>query len=300
MTSQQDTQERGAGFRNKRTAPFTMLANAMLRNPELSLKAKGLLAVMLSFPNDWQYHMRHIEGQSSDGRDSHRAALKELADFGYVVMRRVKDEKGRHAQVEYEVSDTGWTDPESVKLSTIGFSGAGKPGAGEPVTTKTDSTKTDRTKRKDGAEPHRAGQEPTPSESDTHLPPVREPSQAEPKVGKPSKAASSEKVPPAPLEVPHRLAALSGWEEAWGAWLEYRRERKLTCTPATLKGQLKKLAAEPDPLAVIEQSITQGWAGLFPLKAPTTPRTQQDANARAVQTAQAVYNALQEDTDVPF
>lgn len=288
-----DTQERSAGFRNKRTAPFTMLANAMLRNASLSLKAKGLLAVMLSFPDDWQYHMRHIEGQSSDGRDSHRAALKELADFGYVVMRRAKDERGRHARVEYEVSDVGWENPQYVKPSTIGFSGAGKPGAGEPDTTNTDLTKTDLDQEKDGAAPHRARPTPRAPDDPAHLPPVRESGQAERKAGNPSPPTALEKVPRgAAVEFPPELAAHSGWEEAWGEWLAYRRERKLTCTPATLKKQLHKLATMPDPLAVMEQSITQGWAGLFPLKGAGKPRTQADANQRFVENVQAHGDAI--------
>lgn len=96
-------------------------------------------------------------------------------------------------------------------------------------------------------------------------------------------ATSSRNVPGAvaALTVPAELLARPGWEETWGAWLEYRRERQLTCTPATLNAQLRKLAAEPDPLAVIDQSITNGWAGLFALKSVAArPKTQAEANER--------------------
>ena len=93
------------GFTNKRRNPFTMLSNAMLRSPELSLQAKGLLGVMLSFPDDWQYYMQHLETLSSNGREAHQGALKELLAGGYVSRTTTRGERGR-IQYAYEVSDT--------------------------------------------------------------------------------------------------------------------------------------------------------------------------------------------------
>lgn len=124
-----------AVFRNKRRDNFTIIANAALRNPNLSLKAKGLLALMLSFPDDWQYHMSHIEQQSTDGRDSLRSGLRELLNAGYLERTRVRDGDGKLGGYEYCVGDE--------IPSTDGFSGAGFPGAGQPAATKTDSTKTE-------------------------------------------------------------------------------------------------------------------------------------------------------------
>ncbi|EYB69086.1 hypothetical protein DEIPH_ctg011orf0054 [Deinococcus phoenicis] len=290
MTSQHDTQERGAGFRNRRTAPFTMLANAMLRDPALSLKAKGLLGVMLSFPDDWRYYMRQLETLSSDGREAHQNAMKELIAAGYISRKAAQDENGRLSGWAYEVTD------ERENRQT------GKPSDGKPVTTNTDSTKTDRTKKKDGAEPRRAEQPtPIPAESDTSLPPVGNPGQARQKAGITHPPTALEKVPggdaaarPEDVPLPAPLTALQGFAEAWADWLAYRRKRRLSCLPETLGRQLKMLAAQPDPLAVMEQSITNGWAGLFPLKgaAATRPQTQTQANerfaARMEDTRQAV------------
>lgn len=120
---------------NKRRERFTMLANAMLRDPALSLKAKGLLGVMLSFPDDWRYYMTHLETQSSDGRESHQTAMKELIAAGYITRFPAKDpETGRLKGWEYRV-----TDERSTRQT-------GKPSDGKPATTNTDSTKTDNTK----------------------------------------------------------------------------------------------------------------------------------------------------------
>src|SRR5690606_18767123 len=46
-------------YRNRPTRDYTVLRNAALRNPALSLKAKGALALMLTFPDDWEYHLDH-------------------------------------------------------------------------------------------------------------------------------------------------------------------------------------------------------------------------------------------------
>ena len=44
-----------AVFRIERTKDYTVMSNHHLRNHELSLKAKGLLSMMLSLPDDWNY-----------------------------------------------------------------------------------------------------------------------------------------------------------------------------------------------------------------------------------------------------
>ena len=47
-----------AVFRVEKTKDFTVMSNHHLRNTELSLKAKGLLSLMLSLPEDWDYTTR--------------------------------------------------------------------------------------------------------------------------------------------------------------------------------------------------------------------------------------------------
>jgi hypothetical protein len=219
-------------FQNKGRKNFTMLANAMLRNPGMSLKAKGLLGVMLSFPDDWKYYLTHIETQSSDGKDSHRAALKELMDFGYVIRRPLRTEKGRLAGYEYEVSDEGWEAPVNVKSSTNGFPGAGETGAGlsgagEPAPTKNDFTNTELTKN-------------------------------DPKEG--GKSGGK------PFQLPDWIP-----DELWADFLGHRIALKKPLSPVAagrLIAELTRLKGEgQDPARVLDQSILSGWAGVFPIKA---------------------------------
>lgn len=70
---------------------------------------------------------------------------------------------------------------------------------------------------------------------------------------------------PADLQIPPALDT-PAFRAAWGEWLVYRRERRLTLTPRTLRGQLAKLesAGEPAAIQATRDSIDAGWSGLFP------------------------------------
>ncbi|WP_216325980.1 FUSC family protein [Deinococcus aestuarii] len=137
--------------RRKKTRAFTQINNDALRNPALSLKAKGLLAVMMSCPEDWQFYMNWLQQQSRDGKEAHQSAMKELQQHGYVVRQRGNGEDGR-LEWEYLVDDepTGKPTPTMTGKpghgdapTMTGFTVHGSTIHGEPATTNMDSTKTD-------------------------------------------------------------------------------------------------------------------------------------------------------------
>lgn len=70
----------------KRDYPFTVVPNNVLRDANLSLKAKGLLALVLSYPDNWPFRLDQITEHSVDSVHTHRAALKELEASGYARM----------------------------------------------------------------------------------------------------------------------------------------------------------------------------------------------------------------------
>ena len=72
-------------FRVERTKNYTVMSNHHFKNKSLSLKAKGLLSLMLSLPDDCNYNMQGLASLSRDGIDSVRSAIKELEHHGYVV-----------------------------------------------------------------------------------------------------------------------------------------------------------------------------------------------------------------------
>ena len=105
--------------------PYTMINNQhVLYNPRLSLKAKALLAIMLSKPDDWQFYEKDLTKYSTDGISATRSAMKELIDQGYVIRHRQRDSKGRLQANIYFVSEMPKSPTESsyVRFSNIGES----------------------------------------------------------------------------------------------------------------------------------------------------------------------------------
>ena len=86
-----------------KTANFTVMSNYHFKEKKMSLKAKGLLSLMLSLPDDWNYSISGLVTLSKDGKDSVMSALAELEKFGYLSRERVVNEKGQFAGVEYNI-----------------------------------------------------------------------------------------------------------------------------------------------------------------------------------------------------
>lgn len=92
-------------FRVKKTKDFTVMSNHHLRNVELSLKAKGLLSLMLSLPENWDYTTKGLASICKDGVDSISTALKELEQHGYLTRYRLRGENGQLGGIEYTVHE---------------------------------------------------------------------------------------------------------------------------------------------------------------------------------------------------
>ena len=92
-----------AVFRIDKTKDYTVMANYHLRDKFLSLKAKGLLSLMLSLPEGWDYTTKGLSMICKDGVDSICATVKELEKAGYVKRQRLRDALGRMTDVEYTI-----------------------------------------------------------------------------------------------------------------------------------------------------------------------------------------------------
>jgi len=92
-----------AVFRIERTRDYTVMSNHHLRNHELSLKAKGLLSMMLSLPDDWNYTTRGLAKICKEGVDAIGNALRELETAGYIVRHQLRDRQGRISDTEYVI-----------------------------------------------------------------------------------------------------------------------------------------------------------------------------------------------------
>ena len=92
-----------AVFRIERTRDYTVMSNHHLRNEKLSLKAKGLLSMMLSLPDDWNYTTRGLAKICKEGVDAIGGALRELESAGYIVRHQMRDRQGRISDTEYVI-----------------------------------------------------------------------------------------------------------------------------------------------------------------------------------------------------
>ena len=79
------------------------MANHHLRNTNLSLKAKGLLSLMLSLPEEWDYTTKGLARICKDGVDSICAGVRELEEQGYVIRERVRNPNGQLGSIEYTI-----------------------------------------------------------------------------------------------------------------------------------------------------------------------------------------------------
>lgn len=92
-----------AVMRVHKNSNYTIMSNHHFKEKGMSLKAKGLLSLMLSLPDDWDYSIAGLATLSKDGKDSVMSALKELEAFGYLIRTRLTDERGRFAGYDYDI-----------------------------------------------------------------------------------------------------------------------------------------------------------------------------------------------------
>ena len=73
---------------------YTTISNVFLRDSKLSLKAKGLLAIVLSLPNEWDFSIKGISATIKEGTTAVYSAIDELKEYGYCKVVTNRNEKG--------------------------------------------------------------------------------------------------------------------------------------------------------------------------------------------------------------
>ncbi|MBR5823808.1 MAG: hypothetical protein IKY67_06665 [Paludibacteraceae bacterium] len=96
-----------AVIRVQKTENYTVMSNHHLRNKDMSLKAKGLMSLMLSLPPSWDYSIGGLVAICKESHTSIRSALKELEQNQYLVRERKNNEKGyfTYEYILYEVPE---------------------------------------------------------------------------------------------------------------------------------------------------------------------------------------------------
>ena len=107
-------------FRVKKTRDYTVISNFHLRDKRLSLNAIGLLTVMLSLPDEWNYTLKGLAYINKEGIDAIREGVHELERAGYILRERVRNEQGQLKGTEYVIYEHPQTERK-------------EPGQGEPI-----------------------------------------------------------------------------------------------------------------------------------------------------------------------
>ena len=92
-------------FRIEKNKNYTVMSNHHLRNKELSLKSKGLLSLMLSLPEEWDYTLKGLSIICKEGIDAIRMSIVELEKQGYIERRRNRNTKGQLTNTEYIIHE---------------------------------------------------------------------------------------------------------------------------------------------------------------------------------------------------
>ena len=102
-----------AVYRVQRTRDYTVMSNYHLKDKGLTLKSKGLLSMILSLPEEWNYTTRGLASICKEGVDAIGSALKELETAGYIVRRQLRGANGRITDTEYII----YEQPQPKKLA---------------------------------------------------------------------------------------------------------------------------------------------------------------------------------------
>ena len=91
-----------AVVRVAKTKDYTVMSNHHFKEKEMSLKAKGLLSLMLSLPDDWDYTIKGLVAINKENESAIMATLKELKSFGYLEVIKKMPNETESGRIEYE------------------------------------------------------------------------------------------------------------------------------------------------------------------------------------------------------
>lgn len=238
-----------------RDTRFSIVGNTMLQDPGLSLKAKGLAALIFSLGDGWEISIERLMAYSKDGKDATKAAVQELEKAGYLAREQTRDPRGLLGDMDYRISDY----PMTINPLTE-----------YPTTDKPPTNKI--TINKETSYKETCNDISTPLRSvDNH----RTPSENPVGIQDSAKEVSKTKITRNKIERVLKEEGLDVSEELveaiWG-WKESRDRLKKSLTDRALTLAIRKakkiyLEDPSHPISEIFDTSTQnGWAGVFPVR----------------------------------
>ncbi|PEB56221.1 DNA-binding protein [Bacillus pseudomycoides] len=102
-------------FRVKKDNNYSVINNTGLKDERLSWKAKGILAYILTLPDDWVFYREELSSHAKDGIDSLKAGMKELKEYGYLKRFPIRDEQNRIVRWETVIHEIPQNEPLAEK-----------------------------------------------------------------------------------------------------------------------------------------------------------------------------------------
>jgi len=115
-----------ATYRVHKTRDYTVMSNTHLRDKNLSLKAKGLLSVMLSLPEEWDYTIAGLVAICKENETAVKSALNELKKLGYLIVTKLSPAKTTSGRFEYQYDI--YEQPQDIEKLNVGKQGKEKQG----------------------------------------------------------------------------------------------------------------------------------------------------------------------------
>ena len=101
-------------FRVNKNKNYTVMSNYHLKDTNMSFKAKGLLSMMLSLPDDWDYSIKGIISISKENKTSIQSTLKELEENKYLKRTKKQNEKGQFGYI-YDIYEKPWVEKPCIE-----------------------------------------------------------------------------------------------------------------------------------------------------------------------------------------
>lgn len=93
-------------FRVEKNKNYTVMSNTHLRDKDLSLKAKGLLSLMLALPDDWDYTLRGLAAINKESINTISGIVNELIEHGYIIRQQIRGNAGRFGDIDYIIFES--------------------------------------------------------------------------------------------------------------------------------------------------------------------------------------------------
>lgn len=218
----------------KKNENYTIVSNVCVRDNRISLKAKGLMSLVMSLPNDWDFSIQGLSSIVKEGKSAIYAAINELKEFGYCNVITSRDDKGKIIGNDYTFFEEPCTDiPYTENQDMDNPNMDNQDLENQPQINKDiKEIKTETIKEKE----------------DTKVSPKK-------------KAQENDE----PIVIAPEM------QEVVDKWMQYKKEKKQSYKPTGFKTFYKKLCELSDnnpqvAMAIVEKSMQNNYAGIFALR----------------------------------